>query len=364
MIRSIEKGNLVTVDREPLVIRERGYFFVSGDLVEAGGFTQMRHQCFVQYEFPVEVTRPYPVVMIHGGAGQGIDYYTTPDGRDGWAVDFLRAGYRVYVIDRQGCGRSGYDPDLLGPMAEPLFGLEGYQGLFAGNGPAGGPFAHLHTQWPGSGQRDDEALLRFVAAQGRLIADWAEAHRLMRASAEELLTKIGPAVLITNSAGGAWGWQAADAVPELVKGLLCIEGAFLWSLPLQQPPATAETFALTAHPMTFDPPLGSLADIRLEAGRPQRDGSAPFSIQVEPARRLANLTETRVGFVTGEGSFLRPHSEGVIANLRQLGVDVDDLALWEFGIHGNGHVPMCERNSAEIAAFLIDWIERRVESAH
>jgi pimeloyl-ACP methyl ester carboxylesterase len=351
----------VTAGREPIVIGERGYFFVTGELIETDGFTQMRHQSYVQYEFPVEVTKPYPVVMIHGGAGQGIDYFTTPDGRDGWATDFLRAGYRVYVVDRQGCGRSGYDPDLIGPMAKPLFGLEGYQSLFAGNGPRNNAFTHLHTQWPGTGSREDEALLRFLASQGRFIGDWAVAHRLMRLSAEELLTKIGPAVLITNSAGGAWGWQAADVVPELVKGILCVEGAFPWNLPLQPPPKTAQTFAMTAHPMTFDPPVDDLTDISLELVDPAHVGSDPYVMQAEPARRLANLAGVPVGYVTGEGSFLRPQTEGVIRNLQQLGVDVDDLALWEFGIHGNGHVPMCERNSADIARFLIDWIERRVE---
>jgi hypothetical protein len=33
----------------------------------------MKAQTFVQYEFPVEVKHPYPMVMVHGGGGQGLD---------------------------------------------------------------------------------------------------------------------------------------------------------------------------------------------------------------------------------------------------------------------------------------------------
>ena len=46
-----------------------------------------------------------PVVLIHGGFGQGSDWFTTPDGRRGWASLFLEQGYKVYVLDRPGQGR-------------------------------------------------------------------------------------------------------------------------------------------------------------------------------------------------------------------------------------------------------------------
>jgi pimeloyl-ACP methyl ester carboxylesterase len=172
-----------------------------------------------------DASQPYPVVMIHGGGGQGLDFLTTADGREGWATDFLRAGYRVYVVDRQGHGRGFYDPDVLGPMGRPA-SLEQIPALFTGNTDSPeNPFAHLHTQWPGSGDAADPATLNFFASMGRAIADDAESHRLVRQSSVALLEKIGPSILISDSAGGAWGWQAADAVPHLVKGIVCIEGA-------------------------------------------------------------------------------------------------------------------------------------------
>jgi hypothetical protein len=39
---------------------------------------------------------------------------------------------------------------------------------------------------------------------------------------------------------------------------------------------------------------------------------------------------------------------------------VTELRLAELGVHGNGHAMMLERNSAEIAAVLSDWIVKYV----
>src|SRR4029450_7509935 len=57
-------------------------------------------QLYVEYWIPSQVRHPYPVVLIHGGYGQGSDWLTTPDGRRGWTSLLLEQGYRVYVVDR------------------------------------------------------------------------------------------------------------------------------------------------------------------------------------------------------------------------------------------------------------------------
>ena len=46
----------------------------------------------------------------------GTNYTGTPDGREGWAQNFVRAGYAVYVVDQVGKGRSAYFP-VTGPQA-------------------------------------------------------------------------------------------------------------------------------------------------------------------------------------------------------------------------------------------------------
>jgi pimeloyl-ACP methyl ester carboxylesterase len=166
--------------------------------------------------------------------------------------------------------------------------------------------------------------------------------------------------LITSSAGGAWGWQAADAVPNLVKAIVCIEGAFMWSMPFEPPSGKADLYAFTAAPMAFDPSIESLSEIKLQSVLSETPGSPPSLVQAEPPRRLKNLAGIPVAYLSGEASFARGFAESVLANMRQLGMDVADLCLWKHGIHGNGHVPMVERNSSEVAQFVMDWLARRV----
>ena len=66
------------------------------------GFTVARGPMYVQWESPVEGRRPYPLVLIHGGGGQGLDWLGTPDGRPGWATYLVQEGYTVYVVDSGG----------------------------------------------------------------------------------------------------------------------------------------------------------------------------------------------------------------------------------------------------------------------
>ena len=69
---------------------------------------------FVQYMLPANRKHKYPLVMIHGGGGQGTDWMQTPDGRDGWADYFVADGWDVYVVDRPGHGRSQSNASCAG----------------------------------------------------------------------------------------------------------------------------------------------------------------------------------------------------------------------------------------------------------
>ena len=45
---------------------------------------------FVEWEGPEQVTRLYPVVLVHGGF-QGTEWLDTPDGRLSWAQRLVEA---------------------------------------------------------------------------------------------------------------------------------------------------------------------------------------------------------------------------------------------------------------------------------
>jgi len=49
-----------------------------------------------------------PLLFIHGGGNTGSGFRATPDGRMGWADLLAERGYRSWVTDWPGTGRSGY----------------------------------------------------------------------------------------------------------------------------------------------------------------------------------------------------------------------------------------------------------------
>ena len=76
---------------------------------------------YVEVMVPKQIRSPYPVVFLHGAGQTGVDWLQTPDGRPGWAYNFLDMGYVVYLQDFPARGRSQYVPGVDGTagQAEP-----------------------------------------------------------------------------------------------------------------------------------------------------------------------------------------------------------------------------------------------------
>ncbi len=342
---------------EPITSR-RGFFWVGLERTTHPAGRTLRGPMYVQWEAPVEVTKPYPVVLIHGGGGQGTDYLGTPDGRPGWATHLLQEGYAVYVVDRPGHGRAAFHPDLLGPMTPP-FTYEFAHWLFMPppDGPASHPASHLHTQWPGSGP-EDEVADQLIAGTGPMMADFAASHALERERGAELLDRIGPAIVVSHSAGGPAGWQWADARPDLVKALVAIE---TMGPPFVKNPAMGLDldWGLCCAPLTFDPPVSDPSELELVVHELE-DGRPPMTLQADPPRRLANLAKLPIAVVTAPASPFVHFDDHTVELLRQAGCDVERLRLADHGVHGNGHGMMMEKNNREALQPILDWIDRRV----
>ena len=113
-----QKINDVTSEREPLVLKSIGSFYVGGEAEEQtrsemGGFFPDGHltvnQMYVNFMKPQKLKDSTSIVLIHGMNLSGKTYETTPDGRMGWNDYFVRKGYPVYVVDQVGIGRSGFN---------------------------------------------------------------------------------------------------------------------------------------------------------------------------------------------------------------------------------------------------------------
>jgi pimeloyl-ACP methyl ester carboxylesterase len=179
---------------------------------------------YVEHWIPTAVRHPFAIVLIHGGYGQGTDWISTPDGRRGWASQFLEQGYRVYVVDRPGQGRNPHHPFIHGlndPQA-PTF--EGVARRIGALGPT-------HTQWPGAGNAADPAIAQVVASLGQPMANNPITQGVWRSRGAMLLDDIGPAVFVTHADGAVFAWVTAQERPALVKGIVAIEPPPLTALP-------------------------------------------------------------------------------------------------------------------------------------
>src|SRR6202044_2571345 len=83
----------------------------------------------------------------------------------------------------------------------------------------------------------------------------ALAHQAWRERGALLLDKIGPAIIMTHSAGGPFGWLVAELRPKLVKGIVAIEGA-------GQPFENGYVWGMSTIPVQFDPPVKDASEIR------------------------------------------------------------------------------------------------------
>jgi pimeloyl-ACP methyl ester carboxylesterase len=354
---------------KPLVIASQGYFFTGGTYYNAADGQFMSGQMYVEFEIPQNVRHRYPIVLIHGGGLTGTYMMGTPDGREGWNSFFLRQGYAVYVVDQTGRGKSAYHADAYGPLSRGnALGIQ--QRFTAFELYNMWPRAHLHTQWPGPGLIGDPIFDQFYASEVEGIASSAVQQATIQAAAAALLDRIGPAIILTHSQSGPYGWLIADARPTLVKALLQVEpsGPPLTSVTFLGPPdwfkdgPVQAAWGMTAIPMTYSPAVTDPSQLTL-VKQPVADNPEVVRCwrQAEPARQLPNLQHTAILIVTSDAGYHSAYDNCTAEYLTQAGVKNTHVYLGDVGITGNGHMMMLEKNNQDIASFMANWLADNVE---
>jgi len=369
-----------------LDLAEWSYFWVGVERLHhpANGTMVSGRQMYVEYFTPAQVRHPYTFVLVHGGGGQGTDWMGAPDGHPGWVTYLLQEGYKVAVVDRPGHGRPPIHPILHGGFPAQAATLEQFSGQFTPPNaarPATNDLRKLHNQWPGTGEIGSKDLDQFVASQG---GSWVQVpsggggrgaaagapvapppldggvgtgnetyHMIWRQNGAEMLDKLGPSIIVTHSAGGPFGWIVAEARPNLVKGIIAVEGA---GAPFQG----QNLWGLSDVPVAYDPPVSDPAQIKTKRVTPADSTVNPYLLQQEPARKLKNLLNTPVALVTSEASFASPGSPAAAEYLRQAGVKAEDIRLVKANVHGNGHMMMVEKNNRQVLQVLLDWANHNV----
>lgn len=278
--------------------------------------------CFPAFNH--ESTR-LPIVMLHGGFHTGSGYITTPDGRAGWAHYFAKRGHNVYIPDWPGHGRS----------------------------PASKEFAILSTR------------------------DIAE-------SLEQLIQKVGPAIIFAHSAAGPIAWWLAGKSPSLVAAIVGIAPGppanIQQALP-DDPAAIAEL----QHDQNAGCPIYSpqnkpvwvdrdfIKKFWANSPRFPQVGFEAYARSIVPESAAVLNERFHIGakglsvanpdvvsnrpmlIVTGELDLRHPRE--VDGRLAQF-LKAEHLWLPQVGMFGNGHMLMLETNSDEIAHLISVWLEK------
>ena len=275
---------------------------------------------YVESFIPAKPAHKLPIVLIHGGVHTGAGYVSTPDGREGWAIFLVRHGWKTYVVDWPGHGRSPMPPEF------PTMPLN------------------------------------------RVVDDNVA-----------LLAKIGPAVVLVHSLSGTIGWKLCDTVPDQVAALVAIapappaniSGGYATELltrfsghlsgqyfPEDKPiwytrEAAQETFAnATLFPAgVFDAYYSSLVPESPHALNElfNKDGMGLF---VDP-KKFAKIPKVVIN-----GDMDPRHSRAVDEKTAQF-VGAEHIYLADVGMPGHGHMMMIEKNNEKVAQLIIDWLAKK-----
>jgi pimeloyl-ACP methyl ester carboxylesterase len=307
----------------PPVLKEQGSFFVNGEVIQTdnpgGGNPGGRivvNQMYVEYAVAQKQNpRAWPVIMVHGSGHTGKTYDTTPDGRDGWKQHFLRKGYSVYVVDQVGRARSGWnatpinnaeskaDAKLIPKGGVVQFTYERAWSIFR--------FGPKPDEWWPDAKFPKEYLDQYMA---QLVpnteATLPQPPRKTVDALIELMNKIGPAIVMVHSQSGIYGTLTALARPDLVRGLLNVEGRAGCDLTPEQVNVMAKVPWLNV------------------GGDHQWNGE-------EQCRKA-------------------------VAAVRAAGGRASYLATYEQGVRGNTHMMMMDVNNLQVADWILSWVENNV----
>lgn len=271
-------------------------------------------QMYVGYVKLAEPVSDYPILMWHGGGMTGATWQDKPDGGAGWEKYFLKSGYSTYVSDAVERGRSSWSqfPEIY--SSDPVFRtLEDAWGAFR-IGPEGGwnadpakRDAFANTEFP------TEAFVQFSK---QFVPRWLTNDDAIQAAYDELVSMVCPCIVMAHSQGGNFAYNAALNNPELVRAVVLIE-------PSGAPnPGNADAAKLREIPH-----LVVWGD----------------NIAQHPV--WPRLTEA---------------SRNWHDAINDAGGHFDWLDLPVAGITGNSHFPMMDKNSDDIAALMVGWIQATV----
>lgn len=246
------------------------------------------------------------------------------DGGEGFQTKLLRRGYSTYVWDGPRVGRANWGCESYTYQAEA--GRDQSSFLAWRLGPAYPQF------FPGVQFPTNDAAALDQAVRARYAEfDTVTNARLEAAAAAKALDRIGPSVLLTNSAGGMRALLAALETDK-IRAIVAYE-----------------------NPGFVFP---RSAGINLPEG--------PFGPVYVSDAEFARLTKVPMQFVWGDNVEKSASWRQLLDLCRQFvrivnerGGKAEILMLPDAGLKGNTHIPFADMNNEDVAAQLFAWLKQQ-----
>jgi hypothetical protein len=343
-----EKGPKGADDSKPIILKTQGSFTAGGTVLTNPGVfdpialtpdgqTVHGDHAYVQYQIPVNAHK-YPIVMWHGGGQFTKTWETTPDGRDGFQNIFLRSGYATYLLDQPHRGRAGRATVNGTVAAVPGPGPTGEQGIFIRFRVGIWPDYFPNAQFP----RGEAALNQWWRQQTPDTAPASDA--VVTAAVAAAFDEIGPAVLLTHSAGGVYGWETAIRSRNVVAvySYEPVRQVF----PEGQVPDPVPSGPLGAVAGTAVPLADFMKLTRIPIEIVWGDN---FPIAGQPASPWPDIEIWQGRYIMAQKFIDLINANGGHAHMTHLP---------SIGIRGNSHFPMADLNNREIAGLLEAWLHQ------
>jgi hypothetical protein len=326
----------------PIAIGSQGSFAVGGTVTTRDGTFDPRNptnpagqtlhgdHARVTFQVPVD-PRPLPLLFWHGWWVDSTCWDTTPDGREGFRTLFLRRGFSVYLLDqprRGSAGKTTTPAEISTDPDEQWFFNQFRLGLW--------PDPYEGGQFPSDPAALEQFFRAMVPDTGPLDSD------VIVAGASAAIDHIGPAVLVTHSHAGGFGWLT-QLRNRNVQAVVSIE------------PGSGFVF-----------PEGELPD-----AMPSSNGTLePVSIPIDEFGALTcvpiivyygdNIPTEPTDIAGRDNWRVRQEMARIwVDTINRHGGDATFVSLPERGIYGNTHFAFSDLNNLEIANQISEFLTEK-----
>lgn len=347
---AIAAESATSAEKAPIELQDMGSFMFGGSLkTAANGDTFHGDHGYAQYFIPSH-SKNLPIIMWHGGGESGKSWETTSDGRDGFWQIFTRAQWPVVIIDQPRRGRAGRTDAQVKQSSVPTDNSESVAWNTFRLGtwvPPGKPTFFKNSQFP-QGDKSVDQFMRWQTPNTGIEAFPDKATRdFMGNAGAALLKDTGPAILMTHSFSGQYGWATAIAAPDQVKGIIAFEPG---------------EFAFPDNDVPADIP--SKIKFLAEAG------NAP---QLVSEKEFQVLTRMPILIIMGDNisdkesnnfgvelwRVVKKRATQFVDTVNRHGGHAELVILPDVGIHGNTHFAFADKNNIQVANLVKNYLHQQ-----